>query len=122
MDGRRALASRRGNGISSSHGAGRGSFPDALGSEMIDTPPGYLIPSEGISPKECRVMSETVTYRVPGMSCEHCRAAVTKELRCVAGVESVAVDLDEKLVTVRGSSLEDAALRAAIDEAGYAVA
>ena len=67
-------------------------------------------------------MSETVTYRVPGMSCEHCRAAVTNELSSVAGVESVAGDLDEKLVTVRGSSLEDGALRAAIDEAGYEVA
>ena len=67
-------------------------------------------------------MSQTVTYRVPGMSCEHCKAAVTNELGSVAGVESVAVDLDEKLVTVRGSSLVDAALRAAIDEAGYEVA
>jgi len=67
-------------------------------------------------------MSETVTYRVPGMSCEHCRAAVTNELSSVTGVESVAVDLDEKLVTVRGASLADAALRAAIDEAGYEVA
>jgi copper chaperone CopZ len=67
-------------------------------------------------------MSETVTYRVPRMTCEHCRAAVTNELSSVAGVESVAVDLDEKLVTVRGSSLEDAALRTAIDEAGYEVA
>lgn len=67
-------------------------------------------------------MSETVTYRVPGMSCEHCRAAVMNELSSVAGVESIAVDLDEKLVTVRGGSLDDAALRAAIDEAGYEVA
>lgn len=67
-------------------------------------------------------MSETVTYRVPGMSCEHCRAAVTNELRSVAGVESVAVDLNEKLVSIRGGSLDDAALRAAIDEAGYEVA
>jgi len=67
-------------------------------------------------------MSETLTYRVPGMSCEHCRAAVTNELSSVAGVESVAVDLDEKLVTVRGGSLDDGALRAAIDEAGYEAA
>jgi copper chaperone len=64
-------------------------------------------------------MSETVTYRVPGMSCEHCRVAVTNELSTVAGVESVDVDLTEKLVTVSGGSLHDAALRAAIDEAGY---
>jgi copper chaperone CopZ len=98
------------------------SFPDVSDSKMINTPPGYLIPSMGISRKEYRVMSETVTYRVPGMSCEHCRAAVTSELSSVAGVESVSVDLDEKVVTVRGSSLDDAALRASIDEAGYEVA
>ena len=64
-------------------------------------------------------MSESTTYRVPGMSCEHCRAAVTEELSAVAGVESVGVDLETKLVTVSGSALDDAALRAAIDEAGY---
>jgi copper chaperone len=64
-------------------------------------------------------MPESATYRVPGMSCDHCRAAVSEELSAVAGVESVGVDLETKLVTVSGSSLDDAALRAAIDEAGY---
>jgi copper chaperone CopZ len=52
------------------------------------------------------------------MSCEHCRTAVTQELKGVAGVGSVDVDLDAKLVRVSGSALDDAALRAAIDEAG----
>ena len=56
------------------------------------------------------------------MSCEHCRAAVTEELSAVMGVDLVAVDLESKLVRVSGSSLDDAALRAAIDEAGYEVA
>ena len=60
-----------------------------------------------------------ITYTVPEMSCSHCEAAVSSELRVVPGVESVDVDLDSKLVTVRGSGLEDAALRAAIVEAGY---
>ncbi|HZE06286.1 MAG TPA: heavy-metal-associated domain-containing protein [Solirubrobacteraceae bacterium] len=67
-------------------------------------------------------MTETVTYRVPGMTCGHCTAAVTQELTGVSGVEAVAVDLDTKLVEVTGESLDDAALRAAIDEAGYEVA
>ena len=56
------------------------------------------------------------------MTCEHCKTAVARELSAVAGVESVAVDLDARLVQVTGPSLEDAALRAAIDEAGYEVA
>ena len=66
-------------------------------------------------------MSEIV-YTVPDMSCEHCRHAVTSELLDVDGVEVVVVDLESKLVTVRGTSLDDSALRAAIDEAGYEAA
>ena len=67
-------------------------------------------------------MSETVTYRVPGMTCEHCKVAVPEELDAVSGVESLGVDLDSKLVRVSGTALDDSALRAAIDEAGYEVA
>jgi copper chaperone len=66
-------------------------------------------------------MSE-ITYSVPDMSCDHCKHAVSSELLGVAGVDSVDVDLETKLVTVYGSALDDAALRAAIDEAGYEAA
>ncbi|QKG24662.1 heavy metal transport/detoxification protein [Actinomadura verrucosospora] len=48
--------------------------------------------------------------------------AISGEVRQVPGVSDVAVDVDAKLVTVRGENLDDAALRAAIDEAGYDVA
>jgi len=60
-----------------------------------------------------------ITYTLPDMSCGHCKHAVTSELAQVAGVDSVDVDLDSKLVTVRGHELDDAAMRAAIEEAGY---
>jgi copper chaperone len=63
-----------------------------------------------------------MTYAVPGMSCGHCKQAVSSELQDVPGVESVDVDLETKLVVVRGKALDDAALRAAIDEAGYEAA
>jgi copper chaperone CopZ len=63
-----------------------------------------------------------ITYTVPDMSCGHCERAVSSGLAGVAGVDSVDVDLDSKLVTVRGSELDDAALRAAIEEAGYEAA
>ena len=56
------------------------------------------------------------------MHCGHCQDAVTNELSGVQGVSEIAVDLDSKLVTVTGQNLDDAALRAAIDEAGYEVA
>ena len=64
-------------------------------------------------------MPEAATYRVPGMSCGHCERAVSEEFRAVAGVDSVAIDLDSKLVRVTGESLNDAVLRSAIAEAGY---
>ena len=64
-------------------------------------------------------MRKTATYSVPAMHCGHCKAAVTRELEAVAGVDSVDVDLETKLVTITGTELEDGALRAAIDEAGY---
>ena len=66
--------------------------------------------------------NDNLTLRVPGVTCEHCRTAITKEVGTVAGVESVDVDLEQKVVTVRGRDLDDAAVRAAIDEAGYDVA
>lgn len=64
-------------------------------------------------------MSETITYSVPGMTCEHCRSAITAEVSAVPGVTDVTVELDTKLVTVAGHGLDDATLVAAIDEAGY---
>ena len=64
-------------------------------------------------------MAATVEYEVPGMTCEHCRAAVTAELRAVPGVHEIDVDLVSKRVVVTGSSLDDKALRDAIEEAGY---
>ena len=60
-------------------------------------------------------------YSVPGVTCEHCRAAITREVSAVSGVESVEVDLDRKVVVVGGAGASDAELRAAIDEAGYDV-
>ena len=64
-------------------------------------------------------MSDQLTYRVDGMSCDHCVVAVTGEVGQVAGVTDVDVDLDTKLVRVSGAGLDDAAVVAAIDEAGY---
>ncbi|HYI75529.1 MAG TPA: heavy-metal-associated domain-containing protein [Gaiellaceae bacterium] len=64
-------------------------------------------------------MSETLIYSVPAIHCEHCVMSVREELSEVEGVRDVVVDLDTKLVTVSGSGLDDAALRAAIVEAGY---
>lgn len=64
-------------------------------------------------------MSETLTYVVPGMHCGHCETSVTEEVTAVEGVDSVVVDLEAKRVEVSGVALVDAAIRRAIEEAGY---
>ncbi len=66
--------------------------------------------------------STTLSYDVPGVSCAHCRSAITEEVAKVIGVESVDVDLERKTVTVTGDGISDEATRAAIDDAGYDVA
>lgn len=67
-------------------------------------------------------MSETVTYTVPAIHCEHCAMSIREEVSEVEGVDDVAVDLETKIVSVSGIDLNDAALRAAIEEAGYQAA
>ncbi|MDQ3889093.1 MAG: heavy-metal-associated domain-containing protein [Actinomycetota bacterium] len=64
-------------------------------------------------------MREEIEYSVPAMSCGGCVSAIEAELSAVPGVEEVRADLQTKLVTVAGSALDGAALRAAIEEAGY---
>jgi copper chaperone len=67
-------------------------------------------------------VSESVVYSVPGLHCAHCERAVREEVTAVSGVTAVEVDLERKLVTVAAEPLDDAAVRAAIDAAGYEVA
>ncbi len=64
-------------------------------------------------------MSETI-IKIEGMSCGHCKAAVEKALKSVPGVETAVVDLEKKQAAVTGSA-SLAALREAVEEAGYEV-
>jgi copper chaperone len=61
------------------------------------------------------------TFDVPGISCGHCKAAIEAEVGEVPGVTLVDVDVDARTVRVLGD-VEEAAIVAAIDEAGYEVA
>lgn len=66
-------------------------------------------------------MSESFT--VTGMTCGHCVASVTEEVSEVVGVSNVDVDLASGQMTVTGDAeLDDAAIRAAVAEAGFQVA
>jgi copper chaperone len=62
------------------------------------------------------------TYTVTGMTCSHCAQAVTTEVSNLPGVTDVDVDLASGQVqVVSDAPLDDAAVRAAVDEAGYEV-
>jgi copper chaperone CopZ len=63
--------------------------------------------------------NETRTYTVVGMTCDHCRLSVHEEVSEVAGVDSVEVDLATGALRVTGTGLDDAAVQAAVEEAGY---
>ena len=65
----------------------------------------------------------TETYTVTGMTCGHCVSAVTEEVSQVPGVTAVDVDLDSGGLTVTSEApVDDAAVRSAVEEAGYEVA
>ena len=64
-------------------------------------------------------MNATV-LRVPGMTCGHCKQAVTTELSKISGVTAVDVDLDTKAVTVTSDgALDWNTISDAVDEAGF---
>jgi copper chaperone len=65
----------------------------------------------------------TASYTVVGMTCGHCVSAVTEEVGQVPGVTGVEVDLGSGGLTVTSDApVDEAAVRAAVEEAGYSVA
>ena len=67
-----------------------------------------------------RTFIGSTTFTVTGMTCDHCRRAVTQEISAVDGVDAVTVDLASGTVTVSTARPVDRAdIAAAVDEAGY---
>ncbi|MGP4012789.1 heavy-metal-associated domain-containing protein [Streptomyces sp. 4N124] len=65
-------------------------------------------------------MSITATYKVSGMSCGHCEGAVSGEISELPGVSSVKAVASTGEVTVTSeAALDEEAVRAAVDEAGF---
>jgi copper chaperone CopZ len=62
------------------------------------------------------------TYRVEGMTCAHCVAAVTQEVSRIPGAEHVRVDLDSGRLALDGEQVDADDVRAAVEEAGYSLA
>jgi copper chaperone CopZ len=63
-----------------------------------------------------------IGYTVAGMTCGHCAGAVSAEVSEVPGVRKVRVDLASGEMRVTSDEpVDDAAVRAAVTEAGYEV-
>ncbi|MEU2930799.1 heavy-metal-associated domain-containing protein [Streptomyces sp. NPDC007251] len=62
----------------------------------------------------------TTVYKVSGMTCGHCESAVSQEISALEGVSAVKAVAETGEVTVTSAApLDEAAVRAAVDEAGY---
>lgn len=65
-------------------------------------------------------MSQTATYTVTDMTCDHCVRSVREEIGEIDGVSDIDVDLASGAVTVTSAAaLDEATVRAAVEEAGY---
>ncbi|MFE2301769.1 heavy-metal-associated domain-containing protein [Streptomyces sp. NPDC059445] len=64
--------------------------------------------------------SVTTVYKVSGMSCGHCEGSVGGEISAIPGVSSVkAVASTGEVTVVSDAALDEGAVRAAVDEAGF---
>jgi copper chaperone CopZ len=67
--------------------------------------------------------SVTAVYKVTGMSCGHCEGSVSAEISGLPGVSSVtAVAASGEVTVVSAAPLDEEAVRAAVDEAGFELA
>lgn len=67
--------------------------------------------------------SVTTVYKVSGMTCGHCEGAVSAEISALDGVSSVkAVASTGEVTVVSAAPLDETAVRAAVDEAGFELA
>lgn len=68
-------------------------------------------------------MEKNRVFRVEGMTCQHCKASVTKAIQGLAGVSSVDVSLEGKTATVDydEARVSPEQIKDAIAEAGYQV-
>jgi copper chaperone CopZ len=67
-------------------------------------------------------MSTATVFTVTGMTCGHCVAAVEAEVCAIPGVLGASADLATgRLEVTAQAPVDPAAVRAAVEEAGYAV-
>ena len=89
---------------------------DAACSSTANTPDGSPLPITGEGQGE-----RVFFFHIKGMTCNHCRANVEKVIRTVKGVESVSVDLQSGVATVRGEGISDSEVREAVESIGFSI-
>ncbi len=68
-------------------------------------------------------MSTTTEYQVTGMSCGHCEGAIRAEVSQIPGVTDIEVSAASGRLAVSAEQpVDDSAVLAAVDEAGYQAA
>jgi copper chaperone len=68
-------------------------------------------------------MTTTKSYTVTGMTCSHCVTSITEEVQEIPGVEDVDVVLETGSLSVTSSEpVDDNAVKAAVEDAGYQLA
>ena len=68
-------------------------------------------------------MSPTQTYTVTGMTCGHCVTSVTEEVQEISGVEKLDIVLETGSLTITSAEPpDDAAVKTAVEDAGYQLA
>ena len=62
----------------------------------------------------------TSEYQVTGMTCGHCEMAIRGEVGQIPGVDGIDVSAQTgRLIVTASEPIDDAAVLAAVDEAGY---
>ncbi|MGI8414072.1 MAG: heavy-metal-associated domain-containing protein [Solirubrobacteraceae bacterium] len=63
-------------------------------------------------------MTHEKTYTLQGMTCGHCECRSAKRCRSLPGIDSVKADRSTGRLVVRGESIDDEAVRQAVEAAG----
>ncbi|MBT3318289.1 MAG: SO_0444 family Cu/Zn efflux transporter [Clostridia bacterium] len=74
-----------------------------------------------IRAKRDKAKENVMELSIEGMSCEHCAKRVTQALENIGGVVSVSVDVKEGKAYVQGEDIDMAAMKQAVEDAGYDV-
>ncbi|MBX2842117.1 MAG: permease [Flammeovirgaceae bacterium] len=86
---------------------------------------GYLKQNNFFKPKKTfapfveNIEMENVTIKVNGMTCNHCKMNVEKNLSQLDGIEKSEVDLSSSSVAISGNNLDFNKIKTKVEEIGY---